>query len=98
MEDLSHMVPSLTGASMAGTNTVSANTSMTAAGSESESTHGITAGVPGPVVPPERPRTVLHPSGQRVSSPWHRADGTAWENSSPDESGGNAARSVWGQS
>ena len=104
MEDLSNLVASLTGASMAATNTTSSNTSMTAPGSESESTLGVTpTREPGPDIPRERERTVLHPSGSpRGDSVWRRADGTAWHSSADEpspggESPGGASAGSWGQ-
>ena len=103
MIDLSHLVPSLTNSSEAGTNTVSVTPAYGAPGSESESTHGITPGTPGPVVPAPRERTVLHPSGQRRGDPWTRADGSPWQSSvdqssAGGESPGASTPGPWGQS
>jgi hypothetical protein len=104
MENLSHLVPSLTNSSEAATNTVSVTPVFGAPGSESESSHGVAAGTPGPSIPPDRPRTVLHPSGApREPNPWNRADGTPWmssadESSPGGETPGASAPGGWGQS
>jgi hypothetical protein len=105
MEDLSHLVPSLVPSSMAAVNTVSENYAMTAPGSESESYgYNLPPGDPRLSVPPERERTVLHPSGEpRIPNPWRRADGTPWvssadESSPGGESPGASEPGPWDQS
>jgi hypothetical protein len=105
MENLSHLVPGLVGGdSMGATNTVSPVPPFGAPGSESESVKASDVmGEPGPVIPPERPRTVLHPSGApREGNPWNRADGSPWVSSSDEsspggESPGAATPGPWGQ-
>lgn len=84
MQDLSHLTAGpCGGSSMSAVNDVSdQRASMSAPGSKSEASADVTPGLPGPVMPAQRERTVVHPSGPRDGSPWHPAgDGSPWERS-----------------
>jgi hypothetical protein len=89
MQDLSHLLSGAGvngGESMAATNTISEPPQFTAPGSVSESTAGIKAGTPGPVLPAENADTLTDfQTHQDAADPYHLDAGSGPWTTAPAE-------------